>query len=99
MAGVPGGGLKASKKMYKLYGKDYYQRIGQMGGSKRGRKGFALNRELASAAGRVGGTVSRRKSFKNPIDQERYEQCLQHLEEVRALAMEKRLMVQIGDES
>lgn len=46
-------------------GEDYYQRIGSIGGSRRGDelnkpKGFAANRELARIAGARGGTISRK---------------------------------------
>lgn len=54
------GGLKASETNRKLYGEDFYQRIGRLGGKKSRGGGFASNRELASRAGRIGGMKSKR---------------------------------------
>ena len=42
------------------HGNDFYSRIGTIGGSKKGPKGFAVDRELAKEAGRRGGLKSRR---------------------------------------
>lgn len=62
MSGTKPGGAKARKTNYAKYGKDFYARIGSMGGSKTGTKpkGFAANPELASRAGAIGGRNSRR---------------------------------------
>lgn len=60
MAGTIEGGKQAAKTNKAKHGKDFYQRIGAIGGKKTGMKGFALNRELAREAGRKGGYVSRR---------------------------------------
>jgi len=60
MAGTPAGGAKAAATNKSKYGKDFYARIGQMGG-KRGRTGgFYANRDLAREAGAKGGRISRR---------------------------------------
>jgi len=42
------------------HGEDFYSKIGAIGGSKKVPKGFAVDRELASQAGRKGGLKSRR---------------------------------------
>lgn len=61
MSGTKVGGKLAAKTNKKLYGKDYYRTIGAMGGKSGHTGGFYANRELASIAGRKGGTISRRK--------------------------------------
>ncbi|HKX23669.1 MAG TPA: hypothetical protein VJM46_00380, partial [Candidatus Saccharimonadales bacterium] len=45
----------------KKYGKDFYARIGAMGGKKGTTGGFAANRDLARLAGAKGGRISRRR--------------------------------------
>lgn len=60
MAGTKIGALKAAEKNRKLYGEDYYQRIGAKGGTKSRGGGFVANRELARIAGAKGGKISRR---------------------------------------
>lgn len=62
MAGTIAGGLKASETNRKRHGADFYARIGAKGGSTPTvkPKGFAADPELARAAGRKGGTISRR---------------------------------------
>lgn len=60
MAGNIIGGKKCAETNKKLYGDDFYRRIGAKGGQKTGLKGFAINRELAKEAGRKGGQISRR---------------------------------------
>lgn len=60
MAGTKAGGLKAAKTNKDLYGEDWYKRIGAIGGRITGKKGFALNRDLAREAGRKGGLISRK---------------------------------------
>ena len=42
------------------YGKDFYSKIGTIGGKKKVPKGFAVNIELARQAGRKGGKISKR---------------------------------------
>lgn len=61
MSGTVAGGRKTARTNKKLYGKDYYRTIGAMGGKNGHTGGFYANRELASIAGRKGGTISRRK--------------------------------------
>jgi hypothetical protein len=65
MPGTQIGGLKAAKTNKKKYGKDFYKLIGTKGGQKGRTGGFYANRELASIAGRKGGTISRRKKAQN----------------------------------
>jgi general stress protein YciG len=60
MGGTKIGGKMAAETNKKLYGKDFYGRIGAIGGKKGHTGGFYKNRELARIAGRKGGLVSRR---------------------------------------
>lgn len=60
MPGTKQGGIKAATTNKARYGEAFYEIIGSKGGRVRGPKGFALNRELASIAGRKGGRASRR---------------------------------------
>lgn len=61
MAGTKQGGRSAATTNKKRYGKDFYARIGAMGGKKSRTGGFAANRELARQAGAKGGRISRRR--------------------------------------
>lgn len=59
MAGTREGGLKAKRTNLKNHGKDYYKRIGRLGGMVTGTMGgFVANPELARIAGRKGGVIS-----------------------------------------
>jgi uncharacterized protein len=60
MAGTKAGGKAAAATNKKKYGSDFYARIGAAGGVKGRTGGFFANRELARAAGRRGGQISRR---------------------------------------
>lgn len=60
MAGTKEGGAKARATMYEKHGKDFYRKIGAIGGKHCGMKGFALNPELARKAGAKGGKISKR---------------------------------------
>jgi general stress protein YciG len=60
MAGTANGGKKAAATNKAKYGKDFYARIGAMGGKLGRTGGFYANRELAREAGRRGGRLSRR---------------------------------------
>lgn len=71
MAGTKLGGQKAALKNKQLHGKDFYARIGAMGGEKGTTGGFASDvvgadgltgRERARIKGAEGGRISRRKS-------------------------------------
>lgn len=60
------GGLKASATNKARYGKDWYARIGRIGGQNGHTGGFAANPELAKEAGRKGGAISKRGPAKYP---------------------------------
>lgn len=60
MAGTLVGGKKAAATNKERYGKDWYARIGQMGGKNGHTGGFASNPELARIAGSIGGKRSKR---------------------------------------
>lgn len=60
MAGTKDGGRKAASTNKNKYGKDFYARIGAMGGKMGHTGGFYANRELARKAGARGGRISRR---------------------------------------
>ncbi|MDO8592084.1 MAG: hypothetical protein Q7R60_04195 [bacterium] len=60
MAGTKDGGHKAASTNKNKYGKDFYARIGAMGGKMGHTGGFYANRELARKAGAKGGRISRR---------------------------------------
>lgn len=69
MAGTKEGGLKAAKTNKEKHGKDFYARIGALGGKKGKTGGYAselvgadglTGRERARIAGRIGGLKSRR---------------------------------------
>lgn len=60
MAGTKVGGKAAASTNKAKYGKDFYARIGAMGGKNGHTGGFAANPELAREAGRKGGRISRR---------------------------------------
>lgn len=60
MAGTKAGGKRAAETNIRLHGKDFYKRIGAIGGKRGTTGGFAANRELARIAGAKGGRISRR---------------------------------------
>ena len=60
MPGTREGGIKAASTNKKRYGKEFYTRIGAVGGTKSRGGGFAANPELARLAGAKGGRASRR---------------------------------------
>lgn len=60
MPGTQLGGTKAAQTNKKRYGKEFYVRIGALGGTKSRGGGFAANPELARIAGRKGGMKSRK---------------------------------------
>lgn len=69
MPGTRAGGLKAAKTNRLRHGKDFYVRVGKLGGELSIGGGFAANRELAKEAGAKGGRISRRgKAKTNPLD-------------------------------
>ena len=60
MAGTKAGGKAAASTNKAKYGKDFYAKIGAMGGKKGHTGGFYANRDLARVAGARGGRISRR---------------------------------------
>ena len=64
MSGTTSGGLKAAKKIYEKYGKDWYATIGRKGGQNGHTGGFAANPKLARIAGAKGGAISKRGKSK-----------------------------------
>lgn len=60
MAGTKIGGRRAAETNLKKYGKDFYKKIGSIGGKIGTTGGFHANRELARIAGRMGGLKSKR---------------------------------------
>lgn len=60
MSGTKLGGAKARETNYAKHGRDFYARIGAMGGKNGHTGGFAANPELARQAGAIGGRKSRR---------------------------------------
>lgn len=60
MAGTRKGGVRAASTNKTRHGKDFYARIGRMGGTVSRGGGFAANRDLARLAGAKGGRKSRR---------------------------------------
>lgn len=64
MAGTKAGGIKCANTNKERHGKDFYKRIGALGGKAGHTGGFASNRELASIAGKKGGSISKRGKIK-----------------------------------
>lgn len=60
MAGTKIGGMKARNTIYKRHGKDWYKKIGAIGGRNGHTGGFASNPALARLAGKKGGKISKR---------------------------------------
>lgn len=67
MAGTKEGGIKTRNTNYEKHGKDFYKRIGAIGGRNGHSGGFAANRELASRAGKIGGAISKRGKAKKKV--------------------------------
>lgn len=65
MGGNRTGGLKAAATNRERHGRDFYTELGRKGGKASRGGGFAKSRELASIAGRKGGSVSSRKGVRN----------------------------------
>lgn len=84
MSGTKAGGAKARETNYKKYGKDFYKRIGTIGGKKGHTGGFAANPQLARIAGRKGGLISSKDKRKAPIEERRneIEELLKQEEEI-----------------
>ena len=85
MSGTTEGGIKARNTNYEKHGKDFYKKIGHLGGSAGHTGGFASNiigkdgltgLERAKLYGRIGGLKSRRGPSKKKVmnDIKRYEE-------------------------
>lgn len=63
MGGTKESAKRAMEAIYDKFGEDHFRKIGSQGGKWDApeRRGFYTNRELASRAGKIGGTKSRRK--------------------------------------
>lgn len=59
MAGTRIGGLKTAKTVKKRYGKNFYKRMGSIGGKLSHKGGFGANPDLARKAGSIGGRVGK----------------------------------------
>ena len=63
MGNTKAGGKKVAITNKLKYGDDYYVKMGQLGGRKKVPKGFArMDKEKVRAAGKLGGTRSKRGS-------------------------------------
>jgi general stress protein YciG len=60
MAGNRESGKQAAQTNIKRYGANYYKQLGKLGGVASTGRGFATIPGLASLAGRLGGSISRR---------------------------------------
>ena len=67
MAGTKAGGKKAAATNKAKYGKEFYARIGKVGGQNGTTGGFAANPALAKIAGAKGGRISRRGPAKKSV--------------------------------
>ena len=83
MSGTKEGGQKASATNKARYGKDWYAKIGAIGGRNGHTGGFASNHKLAQIAGRKGGLISSR-STQITLEERRkeVEEKLQHEREL-----------------
>lgn len=97
MAGNKAGGVKAAMINKKKYGKDFYKKIGRMGGAKGTTGGFYCNRELARVAGSIGGsrTRMRKMGLDNP-EQIKYrtkvQKAYEHLRKIQQKAAKERAL-------
>lgn len=74
MPGTVIGGKKAVVTIKNKYGKDFYKKLGAMGGKKGHTGGFFANRELARIAGAKGGRISRRGKTAERVFWEEYQE-------------------------
>ena len=65
MAQTKEGAIKARQTMIEKYGDDYYAFIGSKGGKAGRTGGFYNDPDRARAAGKKGGTISRRRANEN----------------------------------
>lgn len=87
MPGTLKGGKKAAATNMLKHGKDFYKRIGAMGGRNGHTGGFAANPELAKIAGAKGGKISKRGKAKKHTEFEKEVDRLLNLsdEELKAI--------------
>lgn len=71
MAGTKAGGKKAAATNKKLYGKDFYKKMGKKGGKAGHTGGFYANPKLAREAGKKGGMISSRAKKKPSLRRRR----------------------------
>lgn len=86
MSGTIAGGLQTVRTIKEVYGEDYYVRLGQLGGAAGHTGGFYANRQLASAAGRIGGMTSTRSKHRRRLSAQRKKriaEAYKHLEMVQ----------------
>lgn len=95
MAGTKEGGIKTYNTNITKYGSDWYSRIGAIGGSRSTTGGFYARRDIARAAGRIGGTISRRGQGRPQRMTASYhrklEQAYKHLLKVQQAAAKERV--------
>lgn len=65
MSGSKLGGMRAAETNKKRYGRNFYVKIGSIGGKKSRGGGFAKDPELARRAGSIGGKKSKRGKSKS----------------------------------
>jgi len=68
MSGTKAGGIKTRETMYQRHGKDFYRKIGRIGGKNGHTGGFASDPELAKRAGAKGGKISKRGKARRTED-------------------------------
>lgn len=73
MSGTVRGGKQAAATNKARYGKDWYAKIGAIGGKNGRTGGFFADRDLARRAGSKGGTVSRRGKSAKTVERLRKE--------------------------
>lgn len=69
MSNTRAGAIKARETNYQRHGRDFYKRIGAIGGRNGHTGGFAANPILASIAGAKGGRLPKRGPAKKKEDQ------------------------------
>ena len=76
MSGTQIGGARAAKTNKLRHGKDFFKRIGSIGGKAvtKKPKGFAADPERAREAGRKGGAISKRGPAKKKNNEEETEE-------------------------
>ena len=83
MAGTMTGGKKAAAANIAKHGKDYYRKIGALGGKAGNTGGFHANPELAKIAGAKGGRMSHRGP--SILRQQRVKEAKQMYEEGKTI--------------